>query len=305
MTHTHQLVLAASEVEIDAAVVPFALEGRAAGEPTVLSVAPRTAAAVRDRVGTWEGLTIQSGEQPERRPGVDLARFARLVEQAMAAGRRVRVVNEVPQALYRDWQEWRRYEAVVNVAHAGLDAWGLCVYDERRLSPDMVEDLRSTHPFLGPGLDRRPNPDYQDPRAFCEAHFDVPPDLVERTSPALDLLDPTPAVARASVRDLVDGHAGLTCDDVEALVLAAHEALTNAVTHGRPPVSLRGWMAPGRVVVTVEDTGRGPQDCFLGLLYSPDRQGMWLSHQLVKVAHRRHAGGYTVRMTAAPGQSLS
>jgi len=90
-----------------------------------------------------------------------------------------------------------------------------------------------------------------------------------------------------------------TGDDVEALVLATHEGVANAAEHGRRPVSLRAWVAPGRVVVTVTDTGRGPQDAFLGLLYSLDRQGMWLSHQLVDVAHRRHADGYTVRLTAS------
>jgi anti-sigma regulatory factor (Ser/Thr protein kinase) len=216
----------------------------------------------------------------------------------MAAGTRVRVVNEVPATLYRDWYQWRRYEAAVNVAHAQLDAWGLCVYDERRLSPDRVQDLLGTHPFIGRGLDRRTNPDYQEPRAFCAANFDAPPDTVERVEPDLDLLDPSLVTARAAVRDLVGNRTVPTIRDVEALVLATNEAVANATVHGRPPVGLRGWALPGRVVVTVTDTGRGPRDCFLGLLRSPEEQGMWLSHQLVDVAHRRHSAGYTVRLTA-------
>jgi hypothetical protein len=302
MTHTHALALAASQDEIVAAVVPFVLEGRAAGEPTVLSVAPRTAAAVRDRVGAWEGLTVQPLAPAGRRPGTVLADFTKVMQQSIVPDTRIRVVHEVRPALYRDWYEWRRYEAVVNVAHASLNAQALCVYDARQLSPDRIEDLRRTHPYIGVGHDQRANPAYEEPRAFCDGHFDAPPDPLERTHPALDLLDPSPAAARAGVRHLVNGGTRLTGAQVEGLVLAAHEAVTNAAVHGRPPVTLRGWMTPSRVVVTVADTGRGPEDCFLGLLYSRDRQGMWLSHQLVQVAHRRDASGYTVRMTATADQ---
>ena len=302
MTHTHQLALAASEDEIVAAVVSFVLDGRAAGEPVVLSVAPRTAAAVRERVGAWEGLTIHPIEPAGRRPGTVLARFTKVIQDSMIPGKRLRVAHQVPPERYRDWHEWRRYEAVVNVAHAGLDAWALCMYDERRLNQDMVQDLRRTHPFVGIGQEQGPNPAYEEPRAFCDTHFDVPPDPLERAEPALTLLNPSPAAARAGVRHLVNGGMGLSGGEVEGLVLAAHEAVTNAELHGRPPVTLRGWVTPGRVVVTVADAGQGPQDCFLGLLYSRERQGMWLSHQLVEVAHRRDASGYTVRMTATADQ---
>jgi len=304
MTHVHQLVLARSDDDVVAAVVPFVQQGRAAGEPTLLSVRPGTAAAVTDLVGAWSGLTVLPADPGSRRPGTDLRRFEALVQDSMAAGTRVRVVHQVPATLYRDWHEWRRYEAVVNVAHAHLDAWGLCVYDERRLTPGMVEDLIGTHPFIGRTAGRRINPDYQEPRTFCDAHFDAPPDAIEQSQPAMELRDLGPAAARAAVRDLVGRRAALVAYDVEGLVLAVNEAVTNAAAHGRPPVDLRGWLAPDRVVVTVTDTGRGPQDGFLGLLYSPDQQGVWLSHQLVHVAHRRHAGGYTVRLTARADQSL-
>ena len=302
MTHTHELALAASDDEIVAAVVSFVLEGRAAGEPVVLSVAPRTAAAVRDRVGAWDGLTIHPIEPAGRRPGTVLARFTKVMQDSMLPGTRLRVVHQVLPERYRDWHEWRRYEAVVNVAHAGLDARALCLYDERQLSQDMIQDLRRTHPVLRSTHDERPNPAYEEPRAFCDAHFDDPPDPLEQAEPALTLLNPSPAAARAGVRHLVNGGMGLTGGEVEGLVLAAHEAVTNAEVHGRPPVTLRGWATPGRVVVTVADSGQGPQDSFLGLLYSRERQGMWLSHQLVEVAHRRDASGYTVRMTATADQ---
>jgi anti-sigma regulatory factor (Ser/Thr protein kinase) len=78
--------------------------------------------------------------------------------------------------------------------------------------------------------------------------------------------------------------------------------------HGRPPTLLRLWAQPDRVTVTVTDTGPGHSDPLVGLL-PPDpvngpgpgpgpRLGLWLSHQLVDVAHRHHADGYTIRLAA-------
>ena len=40
----------------------------------------------------------------------------------------------------------------------------------------------------------------------------------------------------------------------------------NALVHGRPPVSLRAWAAPDRVVVKVTDAGSGPANPYVGML---------------------------------------
>jgi anti-sigma regulatory factor (Ser/Thr protein kinase) len=89
---------------------------------------------------------------------------------------------------------------------------------------------------------------------------------------------------------------------VEGLLLATNEAVANAIVHGQPSIVLRLWAHADRVIVTVTDTGTGPTDPFVGLLPSDPASsaglGLWISHQLVDVAHRRHAGGYTVRLTA-------
>ena len=71
--------------------------------------------------------------------------------------------------------------------------------------------------------------------------------------------------------------------------------------HGHPPVVLRLWAQPGRVTATVTDTGDGPTDPFVGLLPAghPDQPpddrglGLWISHQLVDVTHRRYPGEQT------------
>jgi anti-sigma regulatory factor (Ser/Thr protein kinase) len=84
--------------------------------------------------------------------------------------------------------------------------------------------------------------------------------------------------------------------------------VTNGIVHGQPPVVLRLWAQPHRLTVTVTDRGDGPTDPFVGLLpaghadQQPDQPGLglWISHQLVDVTHRRHAHGYTIRITASP-----
>jgi anti-sigma regulatory factor (Ser/Thr protein kinase) len=121
----------------------------------------------------------------------------------------------------------------------------------------------------------------------------------------VELTEPSPAAARATVTGYTQ-HSGLTVAEIEGLILASSEAVANAIVHGRRPIVLRLWVQPNRVTVTVTDTGTGPSDPFVGLLPAghPDPQldgsglGLWISHQLVDVTHRRHPGGYTIRMTA-------
>jgi anti-sigma regulatory factor (Ser/Thr protein kinase) len=136
--------------------------------------------------------------------------------------------------------------------------------------------------------------------------MDAPPDEVEACPPAAELLDPSPSTARTAVGAFAI-HSKLPPHEVENVVIATHEAVSNARRHGRPPVLLRLWVQPGRFTVTVTDTGPGPANPFLGLL-PPDHPhgtglGLWISHQLVDMTHRRHRDGYTVRMTATDSGS--
>jgi anti-sigma regulatory factor (Ser/Thr protein kinase) len=125
---------------------------------------------------------------------------------------------------------------------------------------------------------------------------------VEASPPSAELLDPSPSTARAAVGAFAI-NSKLPPQEVENIVLATHEVVTNARLHGRPPVVLRLWVLPGRLTVTVTDTGTGPTNPFLGLR-PPDHPhgsglGLWISYQLVDMTHRRHRDGYTVRLTAS------
>jgi anti-sigma regulatory factor (Ser/Thr protein kinase) len=131
--------------------------------------------------------------------------------------------------------------------------------------------------------------------------MDAPADPIEASPPAAELFDPSPRTARTAVAAFAIS-SELPPLEVENAVLATHEAVSNATVHGRPPAVVRLWVQPGRLTVTVTDTGGGPTNPFVGIL-PPDHPhssglGLWISHQLVDVAHRRHCGGYTVRLTA-------
>jgi anti-sigma regulatory factor (Ser/Thr protein kinase) len=296
----HELVLHGSTVEMLEFVVPFAEEGVAAGEPTVLLVRPETATAVLRRVEHSPLLTILPALGRPGRGAADLrATEALLAGHAAASG--VRILSQEPTVPEMHWHEWRRLEAGVNLALPRYDVWVACVYDRHTLSEEMVDDLHATHPMVGHVGEHRHNDRYQDPVDFIGKHMDAPPDDVEASPPAAELLDPSPSTARAAVGAFAI-HSKLSPHEVENVVIATHEAVSNARRHGRPPVLLRLWVQPGRLTVTVTDTGPGPTNPFLGLL-PPDHPhgtglGLWISHQLVDMTHRRHRDGYTVRMTA-------
>lgn len=115
------------------------------------------------------------------------------------------------------------------------------------------------------------------------------------------------ATARKTVAHAAE-RTHLDREDLDGLVLAVSEAVTNAHVHGRPPVTLRTWTAPDRVVVTIGDTGPGPADPFAGLApadsdASAGGLGLWITHQICdQVAHIKTGGGFTIRLTIGTPQ---
>jgi anti-sigma regulatory factor (Ser/Thr protein kinase) len=299
----HELVMHSSTEEMIEFVVPFARDGIAAGDPTLLLVRPETAAAVLDCVGRSAHLTLLPALGQPGRAASDLRATDALLAGYAGKPTRVRILNQEPLVPDAQWHEWRRLEAAVNLLLRQYDAWAVCVYDRRILSSNMAEDLYATHPWIGRRCQHVRNDRYQDPVEFIGKHMDAPPDPVEESTPSAELTDPTPAVARAAVAAAAI-HSRLPADEVENAVVATHEAVSNAILHGSPPVVLRLWTQPRRLTITVTDAGAGPTNPFLGLL-PPGRPygaelGLWISHQLTDITHRRHRGGYTIRITATP-----
>ena len=298
----HELFLYHSSLDLLGFVVQLARDGVAAEEPTLLLLRADTARAVLHQVGRSPYLTVEPAlGQPGRPPEHVATAGSMLPEYA-------RVIHQEPVIAPSHWPEWRRLEAVLNLALRHYDTWAVCAYDQHTLTSNMIEDLYATHPLIGQGGHHRRNDRYRHPVDFLVRNSDDPPDPIEGTPPAVELVDPSPVTARAAVKWFA--HEWLPSQKVDKLVYATHEAVTNALQHGRPPTVLRLWPQPGLVTVTVTDTGPGPTDPLANPLatepptdsadgpFTGPALGLWLIHQLVDVTRRSDPSGYTVRLTA-------
>jgi anti-sigma regulatory factor (Ser/Thr protein kinase) len=199
--------------------------------------------------------------------------FRQLAAEHATPGRRVRVVGEVDfGTTLADQREWQRYEAVINSAFAAAPLWGLCVFDTTMAPAPILATARHTHPQLRTATGRQINPGYVDPATYLRA-LPVPVEPLEAT---------------------VEGPA----DVIEDYLLAVDEMTSHAVRHGRRPVGLRLWTAPGRLVCRISDAGAGWDDPSAG--YGPAHgedlshggMGLWLARQLCDhVAIRREPLG--------------
>jgi anti-sigma regulatory factor (Ser/Thr protein kinase) len=175
------------------------------------------------------------------------------------------------------------------------------VYDTRTAPAEVLRDVARTHPRAAlPDGRHVPSTPYTPPAAYLGEPRPVWPDPVQDQPPLLELATPSPAEARGAVRQADRGI--LPEDAVADLVVAVSEAVTNALLHGRPPVHLRIWHGPDRMVVSVTDGGDGPKDPFAGLLPTgaePGGRGLWITNMSCShVAMQRSPGGFTLRLTA-------
>jgi anti-sigma regulatory factor (Ser/Thr protein kinase) len=301
----HDALLYDSTDALVAVAAPFLREGLAAGDAAVIAVGPDTTDPMRAAVGDDPRVLVLERHAFYRaRTPAAITGFRELAAQHAAPGRRVRVVGEVDfGATVAEQREWQRYEAVINNAFAAAPLWGLCVFDTTRSPEPVLATARHTHPHLRTTTGRAANPGYVDPAGYLRA-LPVPVEPLEATVPALADEDVTDyrGLRRALRARLatVEGPVDL----VEDYLLAVDEMTSNAVRHGRRPVGVRLWTAPGTLVCTISDAGTGWDDPFAG--YGPAHgedlshggMGLWLARQLCDhVAIRRGPAGVSVRLT--------
>jgi anti-sigma regulatory factor (Ser/Thr protein kinase) len=308
--YTHDALLYDSPGTLVDLAVPWLMEGLAAGEAAVVATGPATAEILRDAIdGDPRVHVLERGDVYRARTPTAITTFRRLAEQRAAEGaHRVRVLGEVDFGpTERDWLEWQRYESVINAALSGWPLWGLCVFDTSRLPDPIVESALRTHSTLVADGGRIPNPKFTDPAEYLRS-LPVPPEPLEGTPPRLSAAD---ASDFAGLRHAVAAElATVTAprDAVEDYLLAVDEMTSNALRHGGPPVSLRLWIAPDRIVCTIRDHGPGFDDPFAG--YGPAHgedlsrggMGLWLARQLCDhVDISSGVDGVQVRLTLRLG----
>jgi hypothetical protein len=112
------------------------------------------------------------------------------------------------------------------------------------LTDEQVEDLYATHPVVRVGNQDLLNNRYVDPVQFAAAHRDAPPDPVEQTVPTVELINPSPSTARATVGRLTQ-QSELSVSEVEGLILATKPWPMPSCTANHPSCSGSGHKQTG------------------------------------------------------------
>lgn len=305
----HEAAVYDSDDDLVDVVAPCLEASAAADDPSVVVLNEHEVDVVRDVLGRVGNVHFLPGLTASDRPAAVIGRLTATFDRLVARGaERVCFVNSVPHpGVGAAWDGWRRYEAAANVLFRDLPVRAICLYDRRATPADVLLDVERTHPRLAThagdghaGADiRGDHPGYLDPAAFL---LSLAPehDPLEAASPVVEVIEPTTAAARRVVREAAAG-AGLLRAQVDELIIAVSEVVTNAMLHGLPPVTMKVWSSSDRVVLTVHDHGRGPSDPYVGLV-PPSRAGtgqggygLWIVDQLVPVSYVRH-DGFTVRL---------
>lgn len=301
----HESAFYGSDDEFVSLIVPFLQEGIDAGEPILVSMGSRNCALVVKALPDVSSLVFVPAERQFTRPAATIRACTTFVQGHLSKGaHQVRMIGDIPHSgLGAPWEPWARYEAVANHAFSRFPLWSLCPYDTRVLAPEVRADVERAHPrMVGPDGARSLNDRYLEPTEFFSGLPEAKPDEVERTTPPIEMLDPTASGARAAVSSLA-GYSSVSADDLRNLITAVSEVVTNAWVHGRPPVTLKAWAGDDRLVVAVHDSGNGPVDPFAGLIPGDPQAGgglgLWIANQVCnQVAYLRSGGGFTVRLTA-------
>jgi len=308
--HYHEAGFYGSDAEFAALIVPFAEEGIAAGEPVIIGYDDRKSGLLRSWLTDPSAVDFIGDKSLYATPGRAIATYRRLFEfhVAMGAGQ-IRIAGDVPHPGNGGrFEGWDRYESAVNTVWQDFPVWGRCLYDTTTTPAPVLDIVERTHPrIVYPSGERRASDRYQGASAFEGLPYT--PDPFEDSTPLVELVNRPACDARHALAQI--GRGRIPATTLDDLLIGVSEAVTNAQRHGRPPVTVRMWAPPGRIVVTVHDTGRGPADHLAGLVPAPSNildhrlgLGLWAMHQLdIGVALRHTDDGFTVRLRsgAIPG----
>jgi anti-sigma regulatory factor (Ser/Thr protein kinase) len=272
---THDALFFGADDELVRAAVPFLRAGlNNDDEAVLLACSIRNFALLNEAVGDDPDVGFLPHSYVYKRPAVTVAEFQRIVEHQLARGaRRIRFIAEVEFGRGpTQWREWNRYEAAVNQTLAPYPLWAVCLYDTQRLPTEVLDAGRCTHPNVCTAGVRRPNPQYLDPAEFLHQSARAAPDPLETTEPDLQADDPTNlARLRSDLHRITLAGSALPEETLSEFVYAVSEVTTNAQQHGRPPVRVRFWATPTRLLCTVSDHGSGFDDPFAGYAIAGER----------------------------------
>ena len=298
----HPALLYGSQEEFLAYMLPYIRAGLETEEVVFVASRGDNVEALQDAVGPAGGAARWADtDEWHPHPASRLRAFHEFITDGLEAGAgSFRLAGEPvwPEGPQEFVREWQRYESVLNAVLAPFPVSLVCPYDSARLDPGIVEVARRTHPRVSHDSAEEVSRSFEPPQAFLERwnpDLSPPPETAAVMTDVRDL-----AGARHFVRDEAL-RLGLSRERAVDLSLAANEVLTNALTHGGGPVTVRTWSEDGRLICQIEDRGSGIPDPLAG--YRPPRplaqsgHGLWLARQLVDLLQIvPRFGGTTMRL---------
>jgi anti-sigma regulatory factor (Ser/Thr protein kinase) len=280
-------------------VLPFVQEGLDRGEPVLVAALPDRTAALREALGAAAGgVSFVDMAEVGRNPARIIPVWRAFVDRHGSA-RNVRGVGEPVWDGRRaaELEECRLHESLLNVAFDGGPAWRLmCPYDGDALPAAVLEDVRRTHPVVGPEPATLEGYEGQ-ARAFTD--FATPLSAPHVSAAEISFGPADLCELRNVVRRLCAGER-LSPDVSEDLVLAVHELATNSIRHGGGGGVLRAWSDADALVLEVSDAGE-ISDPLVGreleTQLAEGGRGVWIANQLCDLVQVRSSSqGTAVRL---------
>ncbi|TDD78000.1 sensor histidine kinase [Actinomadura darangshiensis] len=309
---THRLLPYAGAGEFLGGAVPFLRAGVEAGDRVVAVCGSGREMLLRDALGR-AAADVEFAEAAAwyAHPSRTLADCLGDACEAARQGRRLRLLGEAVWATRPALEvvEWQRAEAVLNVAFRGTGALLMCPYSAA-LPAAVVAAGRKTHPETVRGARSLRNPGFVSPWTFCEQcdHEPLPPPPGDADT--LEIRRPDLFWLRAYVTDCAR-QTPLPEEDLQRLLVAVTEVVTNALRHGEPPIALRMWTdasdGAAALVCEITDAGRWAPGTGYGLVPpGPDGGasdggfGLWAVRLLCSIVQiRTGEDGTAVRLRLA------
>lgn len=242
-----------SEREYVDSVVRFVSGWLSVAQPVLVAVPGNKIALLRDALDVAAGeVTMIDITEEGRNPGRLLGLLTTFVERHHHQP--VRIIGEPvwPDRSPVEYPACVQHEALVNIALAGQDVTGVCLYDATRLDDRALADARRTHPMIWQDGWHQDNPDYAVDAALdqCNQPLSTSPVAVTHTvcAPA-DLA----GARRCSTR--YGRLLGMSADRLADLQLITTELATNSLDHTGGVCRLAFWHEAGHLVCEARDIG--------------------------------------------------
>jgi transcriptional regulator with XRE-family HTH domain len=156
--------------QIRTSIGSYLAEGIVRSEAMLAVTTPVNIELLREYLGKdARGVEFADASTWYRTPSAALQAYRSFADAKLDRGAHwLRVVGE-PVWTGRagaDVQLWTRYESLFNLVFRACPLTVVCLYDERTLTPEIVEHARLTHPHIMDDHGTRESPDYADPEQF-------------------------------------------------------------------------------------------------------------------------------------------